>query len=715
MKVGEGTLIILLVLISLGANIVAPTKSELESMYAAAAHEVNAGRYREALKQLDAIDARQPEMAAAKNLRGVALLRLREFGPAEKALRKAREYDPELWEARFNLAEVPFLEKRWAEARQRFEALAVGKSEQAQGTTGELIQFKILLTYLLEGKEKKAAAIREQFTASSMSPAHYYAKAAFAFRQKDEGEARVAIKAAEKAYPKLLNQLFAESFYEIGWLQKEDGAPPVALEVTSLGDRAAQAQADFGKADRAWRQGEYDGALRLLDQVDAIAPNQAVSYTLRGQIFFAQGKNEEAAAAWRTALLADPQFVEARYYLARLPFRERDYEGARRQFEALLGASAGGKEERQRQQLIQYQIYLTLLLEGRDGPAQKALDDFKMMDDTPALYYAQAAWAFQHGNLKQGSNWLANAANLFSPELNRAFTAPLLDLGWAGQTNAPQLTEKTPAAVAKASPTPTATPAAVAKTSPTPATPTPTIVAAKVTPAAATRSPSATVVAKASPAPTAMPAAVAKASPTPAATLTPAKVAAKSTPAVATTSPTATPAPPVKTTPAAIAKASPIPTATPTPAIAASNVSPAAATPSPSATVVAKASPTPSATPAPVVSDGEKTGAAPSPTAATPAAKKVTDKKRSGETETAAKRKERSKVSPEEKKEIRRATRVVPEPPALPATPAPPRNLGDLLRRALNTRIKDPPGAKASPSPAATVSPGSKAPDTRPN
>ncbi len=128
----------------------------------AAARELNAGDVSEALKQLDAIDARQPDMAAAKNLRGVALMRMGEYGVAERALQKARELDPGFWEARFNLAEIPFLRKSWAEARHRFEALAEGKSEQAQGTTGDLIQFKILLTYLLEGKEKKAAEILDQ-------------------------------------------------------------------------------------------------------------------------------------------------------------------------------------------------------------------------------------------------------------------------------------------------------------------------------------------------------------------------------------------------------------------------------------------------------------------------------------------------------------------------------------------------------------------------
>ncbi|MGH8095269.1 MAG: tetratricopeptide repeat protein [Chthoniobacterales bacterium] len=471
MKVGEGAVILFLVLGSLGAKVVAPTKAEIEAMYAAAAQELNSGNYSETLKQLDAIDARQPDVAAAKNLRGVALMRMGEYGLAEKALQKAREVDPNLWEARFNLAEVPFLEKNWAEARDRFAALAEEPSEEVQGATADVIQFKILLTYLLQDKEKNATPILDRLKASSASPGFYYAKAALAFRQKDETDARVNLRAAEKAYSPQLNKLFVESFYEVGWLPKPDGAVPVALEVISQADRVAHAQAAFEKAARAFRQRDFEGALKLLDEVDAAAPNQAVSYNLHGEIFLEEGKEKEAEAAFRNALVADPQFQDARYNLARIPFKERDYEKSRQEFEALLGAISGDKQERHREELVRYQIYLTLLLEGRDSAAQKALEEFKMMDDTPALYYAQAAWAFQHGNSKQAGNWVANAGNLFSPEMNRSFAAPLSDLGWLAK---PAETQPRPSAVALTKPGPPPSPgpsASAARTEGTPGNP----------------------------------------------------------------------------------------------------------------------------------------------------------------------------------------------------------------------------------------------------
>jgi tetratricopeptide (TPR) repeat protein len=435
-KAGESAAIFFLVLSSVAANVVAPTTSELEDMYSAAAQELDAGHYREALKKLDAIDARQPDMAAAQNLRGVAWMRLAEYGKAETALRKAREIDPDFWEARFNLAEVPFLTQDWTEARRRFKALEAEPNDHLDDATSDLIQFKILLTFLLEGKEKMGAPILAKIKASPEGPAFCYAQAAIALRHQNRQEAKSWMARAAKEFSPQLNKLFAESFYEVGWLPKPEGAAPVALEVASPAERLARAQADLARAERAYRRRDLEGAWQLLDQVDATAPNQAVTDNLRGEILLEQGKIDEAETALRKASAADPQLLAARYNLARVPFANKDYETARKELEALLGAVSGSKEE-QREQLIRYQIFLTLLLEGRESAAQKAMDEFKMMDDSPALYYAQAAWAFQHGNPNQGKNWVANASNLYSAELNRAFAAPFSDLGWVNNDTAP--------------------------------------------------------------------------------------------------------------------------------------------------------------------------------------------------------------------------------------------------------------------------------------
>src|SRR4030088_1233916 len=180
MKIRKIAAITVLVLSSFAANNVAPSKSELEAMYDKAFREFDANNFSEALKDLDAIDARQPDLAESQNLRGVILMRQGIYDKAEAALLEAVRIDPKFWNARFNLAEIPFLKKDWAEARTRFQQLLSSNVAGLEGEATQLIQYKILLTYLLEGKENMVEATINKFELSADTPAVHYANAAVA-------------------------------------------------------------------------------------------------------------------------------------------------------------------------------------------------------------------------------------------------------------------------------------------------------------------------------------------------------------------------------------------------------------------------------------------------------------------------------------------------------------------------------------------------------
>src|ERR1044071_3355183 len=190
MNIRKVATITVLVLSSFAATNVAPTKAELEAMYDKAFQEFNASNYAQALKELDAIDARQPDLAESQNLRGVILMRQANYDQAEVALQKALATDPKFWNARFNLAEIPFLRKDWGEARKRFEQLlSSGESDLAKEAS-QLIQYKILLTYLMEGKGNMVDSILAKLELSPDTPAVDYVKAAVALQQKNESEAK---------------------------------------------------------------------------------------------------------------------------------------------------------------------------------------------------------------------------------------------------------------------------------------------------------------------------------------------------------------------------------------------------------------------------------------------------------------------------------------------------------------------------------------------
>ncbi len=417
----------------LGAENVAPTKAELEEMYNAAFRAFDSNKFTEALKQLDAIDARQPDLAASKNLRGVILMRQGNYDQAEAALQEAARIDPKFWNARFNMAEIPFLKKDWTEARNRFEQLlSSGRSDLAKEAS-QLIQYKILLTYLLQGKDDMVDSIQSKLELSPDTPAVNYVKAAVALQKKNQKEAKDWISAAEKNFPPQLNKLFAESLYEVGWLEKPVGEARPSLPLMTAAERSektkAAARSKFEQAQQALRQRDLATALKLVDEADQADPNQAATINLRGEILMQQEQFDQAEAAFKKAARLDPKLREAQYNLAQIPFKKKDYAKARDRFEALYNRTPGG-DKNQAAELIKFKIYMTLLLEGKESRAHAMMDEFQFTGDTPALYYAQAAWEFQHNNPEKAADWTASANKIYSSTLNSVFADAFYDVGW---------------------------------------------------------------------------------------------------------------------------------------------------------------------------------------------------------------------------------------------------------------------------------------------
>ncbi len=402
-------------------------------MYSKAFQAFEANNFSESLKQLDEIDARQPEVAESHNLRGVILMRQGSYDKAETALQEAVRIDPKFWNARFNMAEIPFLKKNWTEARDRFQNLLSSNVADLAGDAAQLIQYKILLTYVLEGNDGMVDSIVAKFKLSPETPAVHYSNAAIAFQRKNENEAQDWIATAQKDFSPQLNRLFAESLYEVGWMQKPAGQARASMTVTTAAERTekskAFARSRFEQAQQSLQQHDFENARKYVEESDAADPNQAATSNLRGEILMEQQDYAGAEAAFKKALKINPKFREAQYNLAQIPFKKKDYATARERFDALLKQTPGG-DKNQAAEILKYKVFLTYLLEGKDSRAQKLMEQFQFTGDTPALYYAQAAWEFKHNNPDKASDWVTSAKKIYSPALNGVFADAFYDLGW---------------------------------------------------------------------------------------------------------------------------------------------------------------------------------------------------------------------------------------------------------------------------------------------
>src|SRR5207244_1612176 len=244
-----------------------------------------------------------------------------------------------------------------------------------------------------EGKENMFDSILAKFELSPDTPAVHYANAAIALQHKKNKEARDLIVVAEKNFSPQLNKVFAESLYEVGWLEKPAGQTRPSLPLATAAERAAKTKAlalsSFEQAQQAVQQRDFATARKFIDEADAADPNQAPILNLRGEML---------------------------------------------------------------------------------------MEQFQFTGDTPALYYAQAAWEFQHNNPNKATDWIASAKKIYSPALNNLFGDAFYDLGWL----------QSPAMVASSTPTTEAATAVSAPTESSPAiepSPIPSAVAAANNPA----------------------------------------------------------------------------------------------------------------------------------------------------------------------------------------------------------------------------------------
>src|SRR6266699_5122565 len=73
---------------------------------------------------------------------------------------------------------------------------------------------------------------------------------------------------------------------------------------------------------------------------------------------------------------------------------------------------------------------MTLLMEGKESRAHSMMEEFQFTGDTPALYYAQAAWEYKHNNAQKAEDWTNSANKIYSPALNGVFADAFYDVGW---------------------------------------------------------------------------------------------------------------------------------------------------------------------------------------------------------------------------------------------------------------------------------------------
>ncbi len=196
----------------------------------------------------------------------------------------------------------------------------------------------------------------------------------------------------------------------------------------------SQGDALFAQATTAYQGGDYAGALHLLEQADALKPDQADAWNLRGVVLLKQKAYDKAEAAFARSVAIDPNLWAAQFNLAEVSFQKKNYARARTVFDNLLSQTDRYKATN-KWELVLYKAFLCALLSGDEADARKKLAKLPANGGaTPALLYAQAALAFSRKDPAGANRILAGAQTTYPPALNGLFSNSLETAGWQTPT-----------------------------------------------------------------------------------------------------------------------------------------------------------------------------------------------------------------------------------------------------------------------------------------
>lgn len=178
-------------------------------------------------------------------------------------------------------------------------------------------------------------------------------------------------------------------------------------------------------AKKEFNAEHFDAALSAINEIEKRGEQTAKSFELKGRVFLEQQKYDEAKAAFETSHSLDATSF-GRLYLAGMYLREKKWGEARETYE-LASKETNVLLSNER---FRYGQLVAALAAKDEEHSRVAFENIPFPTESPAYYYAQAAWSFAHDQKSDGEKWIRRAEEIYPIEKTAWFARPLYDLGW---------------------------------------------------------------------------------------------------------------------------------------------------------------------------------------------------------------------------------------------------------------------------------------------
>ena len=210
----------------------------------------------------------------------------------------------------------------------------------------------------------------------------------------------------------------------------------------------------------------YIGGIRIQEafekiiEAEQMAPNLFQIHNLKGAAYTKIRDFEKARVSFKRSLELNPGAFMSRFNITELDFVEHKFADAEKNFQSLLDDSP--KMNAGTRRLIEFKILICQLSQDKDAEAKAThgkfglniymdeegrlleIDEFDeeakkaaattkfvdYLDNTPAYYFGNAAFAFDKGDEDEARGWIRAAERTFSPQDVSVYIDSFIEMGW---------------------------------------------------------------------------------------------------------------------------------------------------------------------------------------------------------------------------------------------------------------------------------------------
>lgn len=181
------------------------------------------------LEALDKAEKIMPPSPITLNTRGAIFIEQKKFAEGAELVNRALAIDPKFYPARFNLCEIPMMQKNYKEAREMFQKILDDLPKD------ELVMYRILLTYLLEKNDVEARRTLDRIPFPGKTAAYYYGNAAWEFAHGNPEEGHKWVKRGNWVFNQQMTVNFSDALKEAGWLTETPGVTATLPDMEAKG------------------------------------------------------------------------------------------------------------------------------------------------------------------------------------------------------------------------------------------------------------------------------------------------------------------------------------------------------------------------------------------------------------------------------------------------------------------------------------------------